>query len=74
MNATQLIELRCRIPFQPFEIRLSDGKIVRVTDPWRIATGSASPGCAVYDDDGLPLIAYRNVTELVTDCRDAGKD
>ncbi len=31
MNATQMIELRNRTPFEPFEIHLTDGtKIIRL--------------------------------------------
>ena len=33
MSAIQLIELRNRTPFEPFEIRLTDGTHIRVEAP-----------------------------------------
>jgi hypothetical protein len=67
MNATQMIELMNRVPFEPFEIHLSDGVHIRVEEPYRIATARNSPTCTVYDnDERARMIAYRNITEVIT--------
>ena len=66
-NATQMIELMNRVPFEPFEIHLSDGVHVRVEEPYQISTFRNSPTCTVYDtDERARIIAYRNVTEVIT--------
>lgn len=66
MTATQLIELMSRTPFQPFEIRLSDGSRMRVKDPFRISTARNSSTCTVYEDDLARIVSLRNITEVVT--------
>ena len=67
MNATMMIELMNRVPFEPFEIHLTDGARIRVEHPYNIATGENSPTCIVYQDsDRMRIVAYRNITEVVT--------
>jgi len=67
MNAAQMIVLRNRTPFEPFEIRLSDGTLIRVEHPYNIATGQDSPTCIIYQDDNqMHIVAYRNITEVIT--------
>jgi hypothetical protein len=67
VNAAQMIALRNRAPFEPFEIRLSDGSRIRVEHPYHIATREDSPTCIIYDDDNqMRIVAYRNITEVTT--------
>ena len=67
MNATHMIELMNRVPFEPLEIQLSDGTRIRVEQPFQIATRPNSPSCVIYDeDDRMRIVAYRNITEVIT--------
>ena len=66
MNATLMIELMNRTPFEPMDIHLSDGSRIRVEQPYLIATRPDSPTCVVYDEDRMRIVAYRNITEVVT--------
>lgn len=67
MNAAEIISLRDRSPFMPFEIRLKDGESVRVKHAYEIATGPNSPSCVVYEgEDQIRFVAYRDVVEVVT--------
>ena len=66
MNATQLIELMNRTPFEPVEIHLSDGAHITVEQPYQISTSRNSPSCTIYDaDDRMRIVAYRNITEVI---------
>jgi hypothetical protein len=67
MNATQMIELMNRTPFEPLEIHLSDGTRIRVERPYHIATRGDSPTCIIFDEsDRMRIVAYRNITEVIT--------
>lgn len=67
MTANQLIELRGRTPFEPLEIHLSNGEIIRVEQPFQIATRRDSPTCSIYEDeDRMRIVTYRNITEVIT--------
>jgi hypothetical protein len=67
MNAAQMIVLMNRTTFEPFDIRLSDGTLIRVEHPYNIATGQDSPTCIIYPDDNqMRIVAYRNITEVIT--------
>ena len=67
MTAQQMIELMNRIPFEPFEIHLTDGTQIRIEHPYEIATRPKGTACLVYDnDDRMRIVAYRNITEVVT--------
>jgi len=67
MTAQQMIELMNRTPFEPFEIHLTDGARIRVEHPYEIATRPKGRACIIYDeDDGMRIVAYRNITEVVT--------
>jgi len=67
MNATQMIELMNRVPFEPLEIHLSDGTQIRVEEPYHIATRRNSPSCIICDqEDRMRFVAYGNITEVIT--------
>jgi len=67
MNATQMIELMNRTPFEPLEIHLSDGTRIRVEHPYHIATRRDSPTCIIFDEsDRMRIVAYRKITEVIT--------
>lgn len=66
MNATALIKLMDRSPFQPLEIHLGDGLTITVTEPFSIATQRTSPCFIVYAADKTDVVAYRNVTKVTT--------
>ena len=67
MTATQMIELRNRMPFEPIEIHLTDGTRIRVEQPYYIATRPKSSTCAIcLDDELVRFVAYRNITEVIT--------
>lgn len=66
MNAQQMIKLMNRTPFEPFEIRLTDGARIRVEHPYEIATRPKGSACVIYEEDGMRTVAYRNITEVVT--------
>ncbi len=67
MNATQMLELLNRTPFQPLEIHLNSGAVIHVEEPFGIRAVRNSPTCIVFDDDGIArFVAYRNMAEVVT--------
>jgi hypothetical protein len=67
MNASLMIDLMNRVPFESFDIHLSDGSRIRVEQPYYIATRQNSPSCIVYeDDDQMRIVAYRNITDVIT--------
>jgi hypothetical protein len=67
MNATQMLELMNRTPFEPLVIHLNHGAAIHVEDPFSISARGNSPTCIVFDDDGIArFIAYRNIAEVVT--------
>jgi len=67
MNATQMLELMNRTPFEPLVIHLNNGTIIHVEDPYSISARANSPTCIVFDDDGIArFVAYRNISEVVT--------
>ena len=67
MNATQMLELMNRVPFQPFEIHLNNSTRMKVDHPYQIATQPNAAACTVYaDDDVMRIVAYRNIAEVIT--------
>jgi hypothetical protein len=67
MTADHLLDLRNRTPFEPLEIHLSDGDQIVVEHPWQIATSRNAAVCTIFDaDDRMRIVAYRNITEIVT--------
>ena len=66
MNATELIKLMNRSPFQPLEIHLNDGSMITVNEPFEIATQRTSPCFIVYTADKTHYVAYQNVTKVTT--------
>ena len=75
MNASELIELMNRSPFQPLEIHLNDGSIIIVNEPFEIATQRTSPRFIVYTTDKMDVVSYRNVAKVTTPvaARDTGR-
>jgi hypothetical protein len=67
MTATQLLQLMNRSPFQPLEIRLNNGTVIHVDQPFAIRAVANSPTCIVFDDEGVArFVSYRNMAEVVT--------
>jgi hypothetical protein len=66
MNATEMIKLMNRTPFQPLGIHLNDGSVITVTEPFEIATQRTSPCFIVYSAERMDVVAYRNVTKVTT--------
>ena len=67
MNATQMLDLLNRTPFQPLEIRLDNGTVIHVDTAFAIRAVPHSSTCIVFDDEGIArFIAYRNMAEVVT--------
>jgi hypothetical protein len=67
MTANKIIELMKRMPFEPLEIHLSDGTTILVEVPHQIATRANGRSCIIYtDDDRMRIVAYRNITEVIT--------
>ena len=67
MNATQMLELMNRVPFQPLEIHLNNGTVIHVDEPFAIRAVRNSFSCIVFDNEGIArFFAYRNMAEVVT--------
>ena len=67
MNATQILELLNRTPFQSLEIHLNNGTVIHVDTPFAIRALPHSSTCIVFDDEGIArFITYRNMAEVVT--------
>jgi hypothetical protein len=66
MNATELIRLMNRTPFQPLEIHLNDGSVFTVHEPFEIAAPRTSRRFVVYAADRMAVIAYRDVAKITT--------
>ena len=66
MNATELIKLMNRTPFQPLEIYLNDGSVISVNEPFEIATQRTSPCFIVYGPERMNVVSYRNVAKITT--------
>lgn len=66
MNATELIKLMNRTPFQPLEIHLNDGSVITAQEAFNIATDRGSPCFIVYGAEKMDVVAYRNVAKITT--------
>lgn len=68
MNASKMIELVSRQPFEPLEVHLTDGSVVTVESPHLIATGRNQATFTLYSDadESARYIAYRNITQVIT--------
>ena len=66
MNATEMIKLRNRTPFQPLEIHLNDGSVISIQEPFEIATQRTSPCCIVYGSEKMDVVSYRNIAKVTT--------
>lgn len=67
MNATQMLELMNRTPFEPLAIHLNNGAVIHVEQPFSISARANSPTCIVFDDEGTArFVAYRNIAEVIT--------
>lgn len=63
-----MIEFLTRQPFEPLDVFLNDGSVVRVRSPHLIATGKNRATFTLYsdEDDEAQYIAYRNIVKVVT--------
>ena len=66
MDASEMIKLMNRVPFQPLEVHLNDGSVITVNEPFEIATQRTSPCFIVYSHDRMDVVAYRNVVRVST--------
>jgi hypothetical protein len=66
MDASEMIKLMNRVPFQPLEVHLNDGSVITVNEAFEIATQRTSPCFIVYSHDRMDVVAYRNVTRVST--------
>ena len=66
MNATELIKLMNRTPFQPLEIHLNDGSVISVNEPFELATQRTSPCFIVYGSEKMDVVSFRNVAKITT--------
>ena len=67
MNATDMLKLMNRSPFESFEIFMNDGLRLRVEQPFQISTAPNSSCCTVYDSSPeMHIISYRNIARVVT--------
>ena len=66
MDASEMIKLMNRVPFQPLEVHLYDGSVITVNEPFEIATQRTSPRFIVYSHDKMDVVAYRNVARVST--------
>ncbi len=68
MSATAMIELVNRQPFEPLEVHLSDGQVLRVESPHLIATGRNKSTLTLFsdEDESARYVAYRNITQVIT--------
>lgn len=65
MNASQLLELISRRPFEPFEIRTTSGESLSVEHSSQIATSPKSASCVVYPSGGdLQIINLDSIAEV----------
>lgn len=65
MTPAEMIELRTRKPFVPFEVRLRDGSSIQVRHPYVLATRPDSPTCVIHEHDEMHIVAYRDIAEVV---------
>jgi hypothetical protein len=66
MDASEMIKLMNRVPFQPLEVHLNNGSVITVNEPFEIATQRTSPCFIVYSHDRMDVVAYRNVAQVST--------
>lgn len=67
MNATQLIELLNRNPFEPIEIHLTNETVISIEHPYLIATAPGSSHCIIHgetESEAVRYVAYRNMAEV----------
>ena len=67
MNATEMLKLMNRAPFETFEILMNDGNRLNVEHPYQISTERNSACCTVYDSTGeMHIVSYRNIARVIT--------
>ncbi len=67
MNAHQMIELLNRNPFEPIEIHLTNGTVIRIDHPYQTATAPQSSHCIIHgesESEPVRYVAYRNMAEV----------
>ena len=66
MTATQLLELMNQVPFEGFEVHLSDGTKIAVEHPYLVATSPYSSFCTIFDlPDRARYVSFRSITEVI---------
>jgi hypothetical protein len=66
MNATEMIELRMRHPFVPFEVRLADGSSIHVAEPNLVATARNSGECTIFESaERIRFIRFKDIRDVV---------
>ena len=58
-------------PFEPFLVRLADGRSFEVTHPELVACSKDGRSMTLYDDDGMHLVEMLMVIELAPQARPA---
>ncbi|MEO1498211.1 MAG: hypothetical protein AAFV43_13795 [Planctomycetota bacterium] len=68
MNASTMIDIVNRQPFEPIEVHLSDGEVLTIESLHLIATGRNKPTFILYtdEDETTRYVSYRNITQVVT--------
>jgi hypothetical protein len=74
MKAQTIIGLRDKTPFRPFDIRLSDGRAIRVYHPDFLSPSPTGRELIVWNRDGsLNLVDLTQVTSVVLPKRNGSK-
>jgi hypothetical protein len=63
--------LKCSEPFSPFNIVMSDGRVVWVERPERIALWPTGNPVAVYEGPAVSILAVKRITGLELNAVDA---
>jgi hypothetical protein len=61
----QLRTMQTQQPFEPFLVRLADGRSFEVTHPELAACSKDGRSMTLYDDDGMHLLEMLTIVELV---------
>lgn len=52
-------------PFPVLEVRLNNGDVVRVDEPYEITIDKGDPCFTVHEGNTTHFVAYRNVTQIL---------
>ncbi len=66
MNAADMIELRMRRPFVPFEVQMADGSSIQVTEPNLVATARNGRDCTIFESaERIRFVDYKDIRDVV---------